>query len=130
MAEDAKNRGGKTKQVTKKVTTKAHSSVQGFVDFIRNQGIVGLAIGFVMGVQAKALIDQFSASFINPFLGLLLGGDKALSKKTIYIQVNTHGATFEWGAFVYAMINFLLVAAVIYYTFKWLRLDKLDKKKG
>jgi len=131
MAEEAKKGGKKvTKRVTKKVTSKAQSSMEGFVDFIRTQGIVGLAIGFVMGIQAKALVDQFTSSFINPLLGLLFNSSQPLSDKTIYIQINSRSATFGWGAFVYAVINFLIIAAVIYFTFKWLRLDKLDKKKS
>lgn len=132
MAQPAKNKGGKAKpvkKVTQKVTTKAQTSVHGFVEFIRTQGVVGLAIGFVIGVQAKALIDQFSNSFINPFLGLILGGN-TLANQKIYIQINSRGADFLWGAFAMVLINFLIIAAVIYFTFKWLRLDKLDKKKG
>lgn len=130
MADVAEKSGKRVaKRVTKKVTTKAQSSVQGFVDFIRKQGIVGLAIGFVMGLQAKAMVDQFTASFINPLLGLLFNSSQPLSDKTMYIQINSRSATFGWGAFVYTVINFLAIACVIYFTFKWLRLDKLDKKK-
>lgn len=130
MAETAKKGDKKVaKRVTRKVTSKAQSSIEGFVDFIRTQGIVGLAIGFVMGLQAKALVDQFTASFINPLLGLLFNSSQPLSDKTVYLQINSRSATFGWGAFVYAIINFLIIAAVIYFTFKWLRLDKLDKKK-
>lgn len=112
-----------------RVTQKAQTGMQGFVDFLRNQGVVGIAIGFVMGVQSKALIDQMSRSFIDPLVGLILGGEGGLSEKTLYLQVNDRSATFTWGAFVYSIINFVIIAAVIYFTFKWLRLDKLDKKK-
>lgn len=101
----------------------------GFVEFIRTQGVVGLAIGFVMGTQAKVLIDTFSRSFVDPVLGLLIGGSKALSEKTLFVQVNSRSAVFGWGAFIYAVINFIIIAAVIYLVFKWLRLDKLDKSR-
>lgn len=131
MAETAKKSTKKvTKRVTNKVTTTAQSSIAGFVEFIRTQGIVGLAIGFVMGLQSKALVDQFTASFINPLLGLLFNSSQPLSDKTIYVQINSRSATFGWGAFVYTVINFIIIAAVIYFTFKWFRLDKLDKKKS
>jgi large conductance mechanosensitive channel len=133
MAEPAKNKGGKTKpvkKVTRKVTSKAQSSVHGFVDFIRTQGVVGLAIGFMMGTQAQLLIKQFTESIINPTIQLIFGGKTPLVNRTVYIQINSHSATFNWGALVYAVINFMIIAAVIYLVFKWLRLDKLDKKKG
>lgn len=131
MAESA-NRGNKkiTKRVTKSVTAKAHSSASGFIEFIRTQGVVGLAIGFIMGTQAKQLVDQMSRSFVDPMLGLLIGGSKSLSEKTFYVQINSRSGTFAWGAFVYAVINFLIIAALIYFTFMWLKLDKLDKKKS
>ncbi len=131
MAKAPKKSGIKvTKKVTKKVKSSTKSELEGFVDFIRTQGIVGLAIGFVMGTQAKQLIDQMSRSFIDPIMGLLIGGSKSLSEKSLYVQINSRSATFGWGAFVYAVINFLIIAGVIYFTFKWLHLDKLDKKKS
>jgi large conductance mechanosensitive channel len=133
MAQPAKNKGGKAKpvkKVTRKVTTKAQSSVEGFVEFIRTQGVVGLAIGFMMGTQAQLLIKQFTASFVDPVLQLLFGGSKVLSDRTLYVQINSHSAKFFWGAFVYSVINFVIIAAVVYLVFKWLRLDKLDKKKS
>lgn len=129
MAEKATTTTVPKKKVTTRVTAKAQTGLEGFVDFIRTQGIVGLAIGFIMGVQAKALIDQLTRSFVDPLLGLIIGGSQGLSEKTLYLQLNSRSATFAWGAFVYAVINFVIIAAVIYFTFKWLRLDKLDKKK-
>lgn len=101
----------------------------GFVEFLRTQGIVGLAIGFIMGVQSKALVDQFSQSFIDPLLGFILGGSETLSQETFTTTLGSRSATFGWGAFVYAAINFVFIAATVYFVFRWLRLDKLDKKK-
>src|SRR5882672_2622074 len=39
--------------------------VSGFAEFLREQSVVGLAIGLVIGAQVKALADQLIASFIN-----------------------------------------------------------------
>lgn len=105
------------------------SSTEGFLEFMRTQGIVGLAIGFVMGVQSKDLVDQFSVSFIDPLLGLILGGSETLSQETLTLTIGPRSAEFGWGAFLYSVINFIFIAAVVYFVFKWLRLDKLDKKK-
>ena len=118
-----------SKQVTQKVTKTAKKEVNGFVDFIRTQGVVGLAIGFVMGTQAKLLIDQMSNSFINPILGLIVGSPDGLTGKLWHLNVAGRSATFGWGSFVYSVINFIIIAAVIYFTFRWLHLDKLDKKQ-
>ena len=107
-----------------------HRRVRGFADFVREQGVVGLAIGFVLGVQVKALVDQLVASFINPLLGLILPGAGELSGKKFALSLNGKTQDFLWGAFVYQLITFLIVAAVIYIVFKGLKLDRLDKKKS
>lgn len=117
-------------QLNKIPTTKVKSSFQGFVDFVREQGVVGLAIGVVLGVQAKALVDQLVVSFINPILGLILPGKGTLAEKHFALTLNNKTQEFTWGAFMYQFITFVLVAAVVYLVFMSLRLDKLDKKKG
>lgn len=116
-------------RVAKKVHGRTKAELGGFVEFIRTQGVVGLAIGFVIGAQAKSLVDQLSNSFINPLLGLLLGSAGDLSAQYFSISLWGNTQKFMWGAFVFALINFVILAAIIYFTFKWLRLDKLDKKK-
>jgi large conductance mechanosensitive channel len=103
--------------------------VSGFVDFLREQSVVGLAIGLVLGTQAKALVDQLVISFLNPLTGLLLPGEGTLKQKTFDFTFNHKTAQFGWGAFVSSFLTFVLVAAIVYYVFKGLRLDKLDKKK-
>lgn len=110
--------------------TVAGRQVAGFLDFIREQGVVGLAIGLVFGVQVKALVDQIVASFINPILGLVLPGEGDLAKKTFSLTVGGKEAVFLYGAFIAVLISFLTVAALIYFGFKVLKLEKLDKKKA
>ncbi len=103
--------------------------VRGFVDFLREQSVVGLAIGLVLGTQAKQLVDQLVNSFFNPFIGLILPGEGTLAQKSFTVSIAGKSETFGWGAFVVSLITFVLVAAVVFYVFKGLRLDKLDKKK-
>src|SRR6187551_3410152 len=74
--------------------------VQGFIDFLREQSVVGLAIGLVLGTQAKVLVDQLVASFLNPLTALLLPGEGTLKQKTFDITFNSKTAEFGWGAFV------------------------------
>lgn len=103
--------------------------VSGFADFLREQSVVGLAIGLVLGAQVKALADQMIASFINPLLGLVLPGTGALDKKVFILHLSDKSATFAWGSFVAVTLSFITTAAVIYFVFKSLKLDKLAKKK-
>lgn len=104
-------------------------SLKGFMDFVREQGVVGLAVGFVLGTQVKSLVDQLVASFINPLLGLILPGKGSLAEKTFSLSWFGKTADFVWGAFVFQLITFMIVAFIIYVVVKKLKFDHLDKKK-
>ncbi len=118
----ARRTATKTSQVTR---------LDGFMAFFREQGVVGLAIGLVIGTQIKLLVDQLIASFVNPILGLILPGQGDLSQKkfTLTISELDKTAVFSWGQFAYVLISFLAVVAIIYYIIRALKLDKVDKKK-
>lgn len=125
----AKESKARTRTKAKKVVkAKAKNQVDGFLDFIRSQGVIGLAIGLVLGVQVKALVDQIIKSFINPLLGLFLPGAGSLDKKQFVIQLGSKKAEFLYGEFFSVLISFMAVALLVYFGFKALRLDKLDKK--
>lgn len=109
---------------------KAPHWLQGFTNFVREQGVVGLAVGIVLGTQIKVLVDSLLSSFINPFIGLLLPGGGSLQDKSFFVHFNGKGQTFKWGAFVAQLISFVIVSAIIYFVVKGLKLDKLDKKKA
>jgi len=103
--------------------------LQGFVDFIREQGVVGLAVGFVLGTQVKTLVDQLVTSFINPLLGLILPGSGKFIDKSWSLTLNGKTQDFAWGAFGFQLISFVIVAFIVYFGVKGLKLDKLNKKK-
>lgn len=101
----------------------------GFVDFLREQSVVGLAIGLIIGAQTKSLADQLIASFINPLLGLVMPGKGALDQQSFVVHLNDKSATFAWGSFIAVLLSFMTTAAVVYFVFKFLKLDRLTKKK-
>ncbi len=98
--------------------------MQGFLTFIREQGVVGLAIGFILGAQVTDVVKSLVEGIINPLIGLL-GNADSLEEATFMIG----SAEILWGNFVAQLINFVIVAAVVYFIFKRLGLDKLDAKK-
>jgi large conductance mechanosensitive channel len=125
----AKRAEAKLERITAAGEGLVGKQVSGFLDFLREQSVVGLAIGLVLGTQAKVLVDQIVASFFNPLIGLLLPGEGTLAQKTFVLTLGDKTAKFNWGAFVISLITFIIVAAVVYFVFKGLRLDRLDKKK-
>jgi large-conductance mechanosensitive channel len=110
-----------------KVIVEEINPVGGFVSFLREYAVVGLAIGFVIGLQAQNLVRQLIASFIDPSFNLLFG--QALNQRTFTLHFHQRVANFPWGAFVYVVMNFLFVLAAIYILVKLFGLDKFEKAK-
>lgn len=110
-------------------SVKARGALQGFADFLRNQGVVGLAIGFVMGAQSQVLVNQMLASFVNPLLGLILPGAGKLTERTFSLTFLGQTQDFAWGALLYQIITFTIIALIIYLVFKSLRLDRLERRE-
>lgn len=96
-----------------------------FVDFVREQGVVGLAVGFILGGAVSAVVSSLVKDIINPLLGIVLGSVEGLAEMSLKIG----SVEILWGSFVGAFINFVIVAAVVYFGFRLLRLDAIDKKK-
>lgn len=121
----------KRKQVTVNVpVVNVPAPVRGFVEFVRQQGVVGLAVGFVLGVAAKGVVDAFVNNIVNPIVGLYGNGGELAGKywcmKNVADQCTNK---FGYGAVINQIINFLVVAIFIYFVLRMLKLDKLDKPK-
>ena len=104
--------------------------LHGFVSFVREQGVVGLAVGLVLGVAAKSVVDSLVQNIFNPIVGALSGAPD-LSSKTICLRHNETGACISnlgYGNVINSIVSFLIIAAVVYFVVKGLRLDRLDKK--
>jgi large conductance mechanosensitive channel len=93
----------------------------GFLDFVRERGVMGLAIGFVLGSAVQKVVTAFVNDIVNPFVGILLG--RADGIKTFAI------GNFLIGDFIAVLIDFLILAFIIYLVFRLLGLEKLDKPK-
>lgn len=97
-----------------------------FLNFVRQQGVVGLAVGFILGGAVKQLVSSLITDIINPILGIFLGFTGNI--KDAFFQIGP--AKILYGSFLSALIDFLVVAAVVYFGIKGLKLDKIDKKKS
>ncbi len=99
--------------------------MKGFIDFIREQGVIGLAVGFILGGAITSLVKAFIADIISPLLAIGMSNLSTLTEA--YIQIGS--AKIMWGSFINDLINFLVMAFIVYFGVKILKLDKLDKKK-
>ena len=108
--------------------------VSGFVNFIREKGVVGLAIGLAIGTAATGLVNQIVNAVITPTVSLLLGVVHLKNLKDLNYVVQRDAAgtptiTYAVGDLIDALIKFLAIALVIYFVVMGLKLDRLDKKK-
>lgn len=99
----------------------------GFIRFLREQGVVTIAIGFIIALQAQVLVKQLVASFIDPLFNLFFG--QALNSRAFTLTFSGRTQSFTWGAFVYAFLNFVFIVFAIFIIVNVLSLDKLDKPK-
>jgi len=102
-----------------------NSQLTNFLAFVREQGVVGLAIGFMLGGAVTKLVAAFVQDIINPIVGIALGAADELGNA--YIEIGS--AKILWGHFTNAVIDFIIISLVVYIGVKILGLDRLDKKK-
>jgi large conductance mechanosensitive channel len=102
----------------------------GFMDFVRKQGVVGLAVGLAIGTQAGKAVEAIVVGFINPIVSFLVGSSTGLLQAKWTVISDWHGRSlvFSWGLILSSLITLVAVAAVIYYVVHGFRLDRLDKK--
>ncbi len=98
--------------------------MKGFIEFIREQGVVGLAVGFILGGAVSKLVSALVTDIINPLIGAALG---SVGLKTASVTLGS--AEILYGDLISVMIDFIVIALVVYFGVKLLGLDRLDKKK-
>lgn len=100
------------------------SFAQEFLDFLREYKVVGLAIGFVMGGATTTLVQSLVNNIIMPLIAPLF---PAGNWQTSTLSVGPF--MFGAGAFLAALINFAILALVIFLIAKWiLKEEKVGKK--
>jgi large conductance mechanosensitive channel len=82
--------------------------IKGFKDFLMRGNVVDLAVAVVIGAAFTAVVGSFTESFLEPLIGLVGGG--GVDGGTLVVD----GQRFTWGAFLNAVITFVLTAAAVY----------------
>ena len=88
-----------------------------FIAFLGKGGILGLAIGFIMGTYIGKLVSALVSDLIMPIPGALIpGGDWRTAVISLPIG---NGMNFAVGDFVGVVIDFIIVAIVIFFIAKY-----------
>ncbi|MGV8171470.1 MAG: MscL family protein [Candidatus Woesearchaeota archaeon] len=95
-----------------------------FKEFLTEYKIIGLAVAFIMGVAitalVKSLVDNIIMPIITPFIP---GGAWKVATFTVWKIV------ISWGAFLAELLNFIIIALVVFMIAKAiLKEDKVSKK--
>lgn len=99
--------------------------MQEFRDFIAKGNVMDMAVGIIIGAAFTAIVASLVADLINPIIGLFMGG---LDFTNNYIVLSgdvaagasleaareAGAAVFAYGSFIMAVINFLIIAFVVF----------------
>ena len=119
----------KKKRKAEDVIIVKRTLAQEFFDFLKTFGIIGLALAFVIGTAASGLVNSLVNDVVNPLIGLFLpaGSLDAVSLKVPNISGGT--TEFKIGHLLSSMINFLIIALVVFFAYKQLSRFKLVEDK-
>ncbi|NLG09969.1 MAG: large conductance mechanosensitive channel protein MscL [Coriobacteriaceae bacterium] len=100
--------------------------VNEFKEFVSRGNVVDLAVAVVIGGAFTAIINSLVNDLITPLLSLLTGGYDFASL-SVALGSGDNAAMLTYGAFIAAIINFLMVALVIFFLVKGI--NKVARKK-
>ncbi len=114
--------------------------MQEFKDFIAKGNVMDMAVGIIIGAAFTAIVKSMVGDLINPFVGLFMGGVDFTNLYVVLAGEVAEGASLEaareagaavfaWGAFVMAVINFLIIAFVVFMLVRYVKKVKEAAEK-
>lgn len=95
-----------------------------FKEFIMRGNVMDLAVGVIIGGAFSAIVTSLTDDIISPILGIFGGMDFS------DLVANVNGAEIRYGAFITAIINFLIMAFIIFLMVKGInKVMSLGKKE-
>jgi len=95
-----------------------------FMEFLREYKIIALAIAFIIGVAATALVQSFVNNIVMPIITPFIPGGEWQTA-----TFNIGPIVISWGAFLGSLINFIIIALVVFIVAKKvMKEDKVAKK--
>lgn len=100
-----------------------------FKEFIMRGNVLDMAVGIIIGGAFTAIVNSLVDDIINPLIALI-GGDTVKNIDQLSVTM-AHGVELHYGNFIGAIINFLLVALVLFAIIKGINTarEKMEKVK-
>lgn len=96
--------------------------IKEFKEFISRGNMMDLAVGVIIGAAFTAIVNSLVKDLINPLIGLFIG---KIDLSNLKFTVGE--ATLKYGSFLNAIINFLIIALVVFFLIKLV--NKMMPKK-
>ena len=100
--------------------------IKEFKEFISRGNVMDMAVGVIIGGAFTAIVNSLVNDMLMPLLSLLTGGFD-FPGLCIALGEGENAATINYGSFISAIINFLLIALVIFLIIK--AINKVSRKK-
>ncbi|MCQ2522314.1 MAG: large conductance mechanosensitive channel protein MscL [Lachnospiraceae bacterium] len=104
-----------------------------FKEFALKGNVMSLAVGVIIGGAFQSIVTSLTNSFINPLIALVTGGaktDEAGNPIFVGGKWTINGVDFDYGAFLSAVINFIIMALILFLLIKGMnKLMSIGKKK-
>lgn len=84
-----------------------------FKDFIAKGNVMDMAVGIIIGAAFTAIVTSLVNDLVNPIISLFTGGID-FSSLGIKLGDGEEAAVFAYGNFIMALINFLIIAWVVF----------------
>ena len=99
--------------------------MQEFKDFINRGNVVDMAVGVMIGAAFKAIVDSVVKDLISPIIGIIFKQDFSALKFVLQpaveeiaedgtVTVIKEAITINYGAFIMAIVNFLIIAVILF----------------
>lgn len=95
--------------------------IEEFKAFALKGNVMSMAVGVIIGGAFQSIVTALTNSFINPLIALITGGTKVDENgNPIYIggKFVLNGVSFDYGAFLSAVINFFIMAIILFLLIK------------
>ena len=116
--------------------------IKEFRDFIAKGNVMDLAVGLIIGAAFTAIVKSMVSDLINPVIGLFFGGVDfvnlliVLKGEATFVSLaaarDAGAAVFAYGAFLMAVVNFLIIACVVFILVRYINRikDASQKQEG
>lgn len=101
--------------------------LKGFKDFISRGNVMELAVAVVIGTAFTAIVTALTNGIIKPFINAL-GGMNVAQGFGFHVRAGKDSTFVDLGGAINAVINFLLIAAIVYFIFV-LPMNKLRERR-